>query len=276
MTDRRLFRSNGRVADACLRGTVMADRFEVGTLKQCALPVADLCSRPDGPRDKQIVFGQAFQVLESLEGWCFGYDPIDGYVGYLPQDVLIDPLTPTHRVSVRSGHVYSKADMKSAELISLPFGARLSATDGTGFLRLETGGFVAQQHVCSIETRSKDPALVAEMFLGTPYLWGGNTGFGIDCSGLVQLALQVCGVRSPRDSDHQFKEWPPLKDGVALRRGDLVFWEGHVGMMLDPVTLIHANAHHMQVAIEPLTQAKARIAAKEFGDMIGVARPLVD
>lgn len=267
MTDRRFFAANARVAHADLEGSATAPRYTEGTTLRCVVPVADLCQAPGGARDKQMLRGQAFRVLEVHGGWAFGFDEVDGYVGYLPEAALGQAGAPTHRVSVRATHVYSGPDIKARERLSLSFLSGLRVTGEAGeFAAIEGGGYVPRVHLQPVERKTQDPAGVAELFLGTPYLWGGNSAFGIDCSGLVQLAFEAAGVRCPRDSDLQ--ERAPAQDlapGKALARGDLVFWAGHVGIMLDSETLLHANAHHMRVVAEPLAGAAARIAAQGGG-----------
>jgi hypothetical protein len=132
--------------------------------------------------------------------------------------------------------------------------------------------YIKRAQLAPLEHMQSDPAAVAMLFQHVPYLWGGDSTFGIDCSGLVQQCLMACGITCPRDSDMQEAHFPHI--GPADRkRGDLVFWKGHVGMLLDPATLIHANAYHMAVTIEPLEQAIERIGQKEFGDVTAYARP---
>ena len=245
-----------------------------GELKQVAVPVADLCSQPGGARDKQLVHGQRFDVLEDVDGWAFGFDPVDGYVGYLASSAL-GPVEPvTHVLTARSGHIYSEPDFKSPDIGQHSFGAMFTIVRETeGYLALSQGGWLSAAHASPLDALELDPVEVAERFLHTPYLWGGNTGFGIDCSGLVSVALRACGIACPRDSDLQARDLgTTLAQREDLRRGDLVFWKGHVGMMQDPDTLLHANAHHMSVASEPLDGAIARIGRKEFGEVTRFAR----
>ncbi|SLN28531.1 Gamma-D-glutamyl-L-lysine endopeptidase [Pseudoruegeria aquimaris] len=274
MIDRRFHPENARVAHASLGAAARAPERTEGTPMRCRRPVADLCESPGGARDKQVLFGEELQVLESHAGWAFAIHGADGYVGYVAQEAL-EPVgaAATHRVVARSTHVYGEADMKSPERFSLSFGARLTALHETeGFLALEGGGYVPLQHVAPLSETAADPAAIAELFLGTPYLWGGNSGFGIDCSGLVQAAMWAAGQACPRDSDLQAALGAPVADVAELARGDIVCWRGHVGMMLDASRLIHANAHHMAVAIEPLAQARHRIAEREFGEITALRR----
>jgi len=265
VTDRRFNTNRGEGKD----GTP-------GPLLRMTVPVADLMAAPNGARDKQMCFGQSFQTLDfnPQDPWLFGVDPADGYVGYMASHALNAWIKPTHKIRARSCHVYSQASFKSQEMQSLSFGSEVAVTSSNGgYNALATGGFVMDQHIAPLAARQNDTAAVAQSFMGTPYLWGGNSGFGIDCSGLVQTALMACGMDCPRDSDLQASAFTPVADRADLERGDLVFWKGHVGVMLDHATLIHANAHHMAVAVEPLDGAIDRIGQREFGAVTGFAKP---
>lgn len=273
MSDRRSHYANGFVAHSSLKGTVESPRFTDGTQQECCVPVTDICASPAGARDKQLLFGQAFQVLEARDGWSFGFCAADGYAGYVRSTDVSDPCAATHYVSARACHVYSESNMKSSDRQSLPFGAIVQARAEGDFFEISAGGFIARQHLSALPQRIDDPVSVAEMLLGTPYLWGGDSAFGIDCSGLVQTVLRAGNQSCPRDTDQQFDHWAKLEKGTRLQRGDLAFWKGHVGILLDDTRLIHANAHHMQVAIEPFDEAVARIARHEFGDLLGLVRP---
>lgn len=269
MTDRRFLAANERVAHAALEGQVEAPRFAEGELFRCARPWADLCASPGGKRDKQILFGQGVRVLEVHDGWAFGIDAVDDYVGYLPAGALVPNVWPTHRVSSRLTHVYSRHDLKSPEQMSLSYFSELAVIGQEGrFCALAGGGFVPEQHVEPLSWYADDPVVEAEKFLGTPYLWGGNSGTGIDCSGLVQLALYAVGRACPRDSDlQQVSLGQTLPPGTPVQRGDLLFWKGHVAMAVDDETMIHANGHHMAVAYENIAEAIARIKAQGEGGL---------
>ncbi|MGR3805930.1 C40 family peptidase [Marinibacterium profundimaris] len=272
MTDRRFWRANARIGHDSLEGQLTDRPLVPGVTRRIRVPVADLCASPGGKRDKQLLFGQAFVLLEERNGWAFGFDPADGYVGYLRGDVLHDAPEPTHRVTARSTHIYTLDDIKSPDRLQLSCFSELAVVDETEeFAELTTGGFVPAQHLARLSWQAEDPVAVAEAFLGTPYLWGGNSTLGIDCSGLVQFAFHAAGRSCPRDSDLQAKLWDDAGDD--LRRGDLVFWKGHVALMLNATQMIHANAHHMAVAVEPFEEARTRIAKKEFGEILRIARP---
>ena len=269
--DRRFWRANGRVAHVdCAEAAGLPAVSP--TPRRILEPFTDLCRSPGEGRDKQLLFGALFDVLEVHDGVAFGYDPADGYVGYVSETALGAPQEATHRVRARGAHVYSAPDFKSPERTLLPMGACVRVESAQGaFLGLAEGGWIAEPHLSPDDTPVSDWVDVAESLLGTPYLWGGNTSFGIDCSGLVVLAMRAAGRTVPRDSDLQEVAFPAVPS--SLQRGDLVFWRGHVGIMRDAETLLHANAHHMTVASEPLATAIDRIAQKEFGEVTKVARP---
>ena len=273
--DARLLRSNGRVADVSLDGKVDADAFVQPVRKRISLDAvsATLAQTPGGGRAKDMVAGRPFDVLEVMGDLAFGFDPEDGYVGYLAAELLEDDVTPTHRIAAPGSHTYPKPNMKSGYLGYLSMGSRVHG-DEIKDQFLQVGDlWVPLQHVRPIDELETDPASVALRLLHTPYVWGGNTSTGIDCSGMTQLSLELCGVPCPRDSDQQEASFEAVEG--SYQRGDLVFWKGHVGMLLDADTLIHANAHHMAVAIEPLDEAIARIAKREFGEVTKVARPVL-
>lgn len=265
MTDRRLTPANGRVAHVSLKGRVQADRYVTGERAQVSVPLADLLVRPDGPRDRQVLMGDRLLVLEPLDRHAFVQAEKDGFCGYVAL-AAIGPSRPlTHWVSAPATHLYATPSIKLHELAALTFGARLQIVAEEGrFLQTAEGHFVPRQHLSPVGENLSDPAGVAELFLGTPYLWGGNSRGGIDCSGLVQAALLACAIPCPGDSDLQWERvGTPLPPDEELRRGDLLFWHGHVAMAVDAARIIHANACRMAVTYEETGAARSRIAAQE-------------
>ena len=262
MTDRRLTPANGRVAAMHLAGQVTADRFVTGWPMVLTRPVTDLCAAPGGPRDRQLLRGAAVTVFEDHDGWSF-LRAADGYVGYVATERLGPPADHTHFVASPATHAYAAEDFKSPEVMALPLGARLTVVDERRKFFETDVGFVPKRHLRPLDKPFEDPATVAQMHFGVPYLWGGNSTRGIDCSGLVSASLTLCGQSCPGDSDMQHALGQEFTD--APRRGDLLFWKGHVAMVVDAETLIHANAHHMAVAYEPLAQAILRIDAQGDG-----------
>ncbi len=277
MTDRRLLRTNGRVAHVSLRGQVSAERFVEGERRQ-ALGHPFLHTEPDGPRARQLLWGDSFFVLETRAGWAFGYAGKDGHVGWLEDSALAPPQPLTHRVTQRMTWASPAPDVKSPgrELFSL--NAQVCVVEHEGrWARIALPGpfepfsfYLPANHLAPLDQPDTDPVHVAERLLGTPYVWAGNTALGIDCSGLVQAALRACAIPCPADSDMQMSLGVPAQG--PPRRGDLVFWKGHVAMMVDSARLIHANAHDMAVAYEPLDAAIARIKAQGDGPVIARRR----
>lgn len=275
--DRRLTPCNGRVAAAHLRGQVEAGKFVDGWPRRVARPVVDLLHEPNGARARQLLLGDAVTVFEDRDGWAFVQADKDGYVGYLNSTALGEARVPTHWVAVPAGHVYTEPDIKSPTLGPLVFGNALSCVAHVPkFHETADGGFVAKPHLWPVDKRFTDPVTVAQLHFGVPYLWGGNSVHGIDCSGLVQAALLACGIACPGDSDLQERVLGSrLEPEQPLQRGDLLFWAGHVAMAVDGETLIHANAHHMAVVYEPAAKAIARIRAQGDGPVTALKRLLV-
>lgn len=263
MTDRRLTPANGRVAALHLAGQVTADRYLAGQPMMLVRPVSDLCAAPAGARDRQLLLDAIVTVFEDRDGWSF-VQGADGYVGYIASDRLGAVQAATHMVGTMATHAYLAEDMKSPDVMALPFGARVTVLDERAKFFETTIGYIPKKHLRPLDRPFTDPATVAQLHFGVPYLWGGNSTRGIDCSGLVAAALGACAIPCPADSDLQSAGLGADFTGTA-RRGDLIFWRGHVAMMVDEATLIHANAHHMATAYEPLEAATLRIAAQDGG-----------
>jgi cell wall-associated NlpC family hydrolase len=264
--DPRLNAYRADLADERLEGRVTSARFVAGEPRQVAQPVTAVRRNPEAraPLDTEAVLGEIVRVFDEADGFAWVQLERDGYVGYVSADALRSEIVgATHRVSALATFVYPEPDIKTPPLQQLPLGARIAVAGSEDrFARLSTEGFVVLRHVTEIGRHARDFVDVAERFIGTPYLWGGRTRHGLDCSGLLQIALEAAGIAAPRDSDMQQAalgtEMLVPQDLEGLERGDLVFWPGHVGIMADSVMLVHANAHHMAVVTEPLVTAAER------------------
>lgn len=286
-TDRRELRSNGDVAHVSLKGRVEATRFTESQVHCVAVPVTPLIGRASafGPRERELAFGQRFHVLDIQGGLAFGWAERDGYVGYVQAEALSDRChRPTHRV-VTPAYWLSEPRLKCGyEPGQLPIGSLVTVftthhdhcdwaevdlppTDP----ELKGGAVYVPMPTLAPLTPAADPVAEAERYLNVPYLWGGNSGWGIDCSGLVQAAFLACGVPCPGDSDQQAARLgDPLPDNAPLLRGDLIFWKGHVAFVVGDGRILHANAHHMMTAYEDMEEAIARIGAQ--GDPVTLRR----
>jgi cell wall-associated NlpC family hydrolase len=274
VTDRRITPANDRVAAEHLRGQVEAPRYDEGMPARIALPYADLWRRPGGGRDRQLLLGDAVTIYDRHEGYAFVQSQKDGYVGYLSEAVLgsLDP-APTHWVAVPGSQAYAEPDFKVPQTLDLVFGASVAVVSHqAGWFETAEGLFIPKPHLWPLDKRFTDPVTAAQLFFGAPYVWGGNTPRGIDCSGLVQAALLAAGHDCPADSDQQETLGQPLEADAPLQRGDLLFWKGHVAMAVDRETLIHANAFRMAVAYEPAENAIRRIEAQGDGPVIARRR----
>jgi hypothetical protein len=267
--DKRLHVYRSDLADARLQGLVEADRFASGTMMQFASPCTPVHRAPQGDSMQltQALMGETALVFESVDGWAWVQLDHDQYVGYVRSESLSAMMHPsTHHVCVASTLIYPKPDLKTQPAILISMNAKLAVIGEHGqYSELANGGFVFTKHI-SADVAKPDYVAIAEKFLNVTYLWGGKTQSGLDCSGLVQTALHACGISCPRDADMQEKELGrslQINDLDGLKRGDLVFWAGHVGIMYDESNLLHANGFHMQTVIEPLKLAATRIADSE-------------
>jgi cell wall-associated NlpC family hydrolase len=279
--DRRVTPWRDDLAAKHLEGKVKAARFVEERAMEVIAPQAPLRRepRPDAPLDTEALRGERVSVYDAnAEGWVWGQLAGDHYVGWLPSAALAPPgPAPTHRVAALRTFVFPGPSIKLQPLEALPFGAALNIARMEDRLAVTpSGGYVPAAHLKSIGDSERDFVAVAERFVGTPYLWGGKTALGLDCSGLVQIALSACGLSCPRDSDMQERALGGAVDHKApsfkLERGDLIFWSGHVAIARDRDSLVHANAFHMAVVVEPAVEAIARI--RGMGSQITSVRRL--
>jgi len=272
------------IAASVLSDKVQAPRYVDGVTQQVIATRAALRSAAKfhAPLMTEALHGEAVTAYESRDGWVWGQLQRDGYVGYIPADQLSSNVyTPTHSLRVRASHIYPAPDIKTPPLDMLTFGARIASDGREGrFLSLARGGYVFADHCVGAGDKLKDFVRAAERLVGTPYLWGGKTSLGLDCSALVQLSLQAAGIECPRDTDMQEVEVGETVEGMieqdgtlagALERGDLIFWKGHVAIAQSTDWVVHASGHQMETVIEPLRGALERIA-RSWGNPTAVKR----
>jgi hypothetical protein len=264
------------LADIALEGRVPAARYAAPEPMQVTIPACGVRRAPDSAAEQvdQLVFGERFDALTTRDGFVYGQARRDGYVGWVPFEALstLGP-APTHWVRALRTYIFPQASIKTPPHLCLSTNALVTVETVEGrFAKLAGGGWAPSSHLAVLGEVERDPAAVALRYLGAPYLWGGRDSVGLDCSGLVQQALYACGLFAPRDSDMQSKLGVAINRMTDLKRNDLVFWRGHVGLMLDADRLIHANAHHMAAAVEPLAEAVSRIAAAGGGELTALRR----
>jgi hypothetical protein len=277
--DRRLTPARPDIAAASLRGKVEAARFVEGEPRRVVDGTAPLRRAPsnEAPLETEALYGESVVVYEQKEGWAWAQLERDGYVGFMPADALGDVAAPTHRLAALRSFAYPGPSVKLPPVKALSLGARVVVEEIKGDFGVTADGLhVYARHLAPLDAREADFVAVAERFLEVPYLWGGRTSQGIDCSGLVQTALAEAGVAAPRDSDMmEASLGAPVAFDESLRgfrRGDLVFWKGHIGIMRDAETLLHANGWHMKVVSEPLRVARDRTNEKAYGPITSIRR----
>lgn len=286
--DRRLNAYRPDLADSRLQDRCTAEHYVDSKPGNIKSQVADLKSQPDSTSniEHQLLLGEEVSIFEDGEAWCWVQSKRDGYVGYVDQKcVAAGAIRPTHVITAPRTFAYPEAELRQPPVARLSMGSRVTIIDqqsvrGTQYCQLDSGGFIVEQHSSPIDDFSNDYVSICEKLIGTPYLWGGASGFGIDCSGLVQLAMCLCGREELRDSDMQAAtigvEIDPGKKLENLQRGDLIFWRGHIavhqGNVGDIPHIIHASGHTMNVSTEPLEGALKRIAYL-YESPIGFRRP---
>jgi cell wall-associated NlpC family hydrolase len=274
--DPRLTPARPDLAARHLQGQVEATRFVDGTVREVRDDSAPLRREPtlDASLETEALKGERVTVYETdQEGWCWGQLERDGYVGWLPANALMEPGPPaTHWVKVLRTLAFPGPSIRLPPVAAYSLGCRLAVLRTEGPLAATPSGFVPARHLAPLDAHETDFVAVAERFVGVPYLWGGKTSLGIDCSGLVQVALHACGAASPRDSDMQERALGEAVDVAGVRRGDLVFWKGHVAIVRDADTVVHAAAFHMMVVIEPIAEVVRRVAGEGGGAIRAVKR----
>jgi hypothetical protein len=263
--DPRITPARPDLAAKHLEGKVAAARFLAGEQREVIDAQAPMRAgpAPDAPLVTEALMGERVTIYEfNDEGWAWGQLADDGYVGWLPANALLAPrAAPTHRVTALRTLAFPAPSIKLPPVVMPPLGAKLTVTREQDRFAVSPLGFVPAGHLAPLDHREADFVAVAERFIGAPYLWGGKTNYGLDCSGLVQVALNACGIACPRDSDMIERQMGHAIDVGQARRGDLVFWKGHMAIVRDAAAIVHANAFHMAVAIEPIEEAIARISA---------------
>ena len=273
---RRLLIRHG-VAAAWLQGIMAADRYVQTAPWHCVVPAAAVRQGPQAESEQQdqIIYGELFDVLEMDGAFALGQARRDGYVGYVYRAALHPGvIEPTHWVSALRTYAFTKPDLKSAPVGLYTLNSLLRVKEECGgYARAQGTGWFVRDHLTPIGQSAADGVQVAAWFQHAPYQWGGRESLGLDCSGLVQQAMYALGRAGPRDTDMQAVEIGRPVRFEDLQRGDLVFWRGHVAIMLDEGYILHANAHHMATDIEPLATAAARISAMGLGDPTAYRRP---
>jgi hypothetical protein len=271
--DKRINPFRPDLAGVHLKGKVEAARFVEGEPASVTVGRASLRAAPSftAAQDSELLHGERVTVYDRKDGWAWVQAANDDYVGYVREEHLAAPFEIHLQIAALMTPVFPSADLKAPVKDMLPMTAEANLLTQLGdFLLIAPDSWVYRRHVAMLDEVQTDFVAVAEAFFGVPYVWGGKTFAGLDCSGLIQTALTACGIRSPRDTDMMEQYFPD--SGPELERGDLVFWKGHVGVMLDEAQLLHANAFHMMVAIEPLAEAAVRIE-KIAGPVTSVKRP---
>ena len=271
--DPRVTPANETVACSTLKGKIKHANFVEAKNYQVNVPFVDLLGSPDGKRNRQLIYGSKVKYFSAAKGWAFIQNTYDNYVGYVPESTIASETQKTHIVTAPLAHVFMEPNIKSKNIEILPLAARVSGEMiGNGFSETELGWISVSQLKRKTEL-SKDPVEVSKLLQNAPYLWGGNTTLGIDCSGLIQISLLLCGIDCPGDSDQQMNTLGQNIDiGSPRKKGDIIFWKGHVAWALNERQILHANAYHMATVIEEANEAIERIKKQDNNSVIAHKR----
>ena len=271
--DPRLTPANEIFACSTLKGTIQHPNFVEGKSYQINMPFTDLLAAPGGKRNRQLIYGSKVKYFGEADGWAFVQNTYDSYVGYVPQNTIVPETKKTHIVSAPLTHVFLEPNIKSRNIEILPLAAKVSGQMvENGFMETELGWISVAQLKRKTEL-PKDPIEVSKLLQNAPYLWGGNTSLGIDCSGLIQISMLLCGLNCPGDSDQQMKTLGQNLDiGSPRKRGDILFWKGHVAWAVNERQILHANAYHMATVIEEADEAIERIKKQDNNNVIAHKR----
>jgi len=271
--DPRLTPANEIIACATLKGKIRHLNFVEGKNYQINVSFVDLLATPDGKRNRQLIYGSQVKYFGESDGWAFIQNRYDKYVGYVPRSAIVKETEKTHIVSAPLTHVFIEPNVKSRNVDMLPLAARVSGEMiENGFLETELGWISISQLKRKTEL-SKDPVEISKLLQNAPYLWGGNTSLGIDCSGLIQISMLLCGLDCPGDSDQQMNTLGQNLDiGSPRKKGDILFWKGHVAWAVNERQILHANAYHMATVIEEANEAIERIKKQDNNNVIAHKR----
>lgn len=272
--DSRIHAARGDLADLSLAGVLFSAHYARPVELTCVAAGTPVlaASSTGATAVSELLRGESFHALDVTTDWAWGFCGHDGYVGYVRREALDKRENVSHRVFAGTAPVFSAADIKSPIIDYWPGGARFAGEELDGFIACGDG-FLHHRHAVHVETLESDWVAVALRYLGQPYVWGGRGHRGVDCSGLVQVALGQCGIKVPRDTDLQREGiGSPISDDTPLERGDLVFFPGHVGIMADADNLLHANAHWMAVVVEPLADVVKRLSGDHAQPITGRRR----